>query len=296
MKLRSYFSLIVFISVLSVRAQEISATVVVSAPGINAVNRSVFSTLERSLTEFINTRKWTGKVFKKEERIKANFYLVVREYQDNRFKCELNVSAFRPVYNSSYETNLLSISDKQVEFEYLEYQTLDFNPDNLNNNLTAVFAFYVYMILGYDFDSFKLNAGREFFQKAKEIQVTASGQGYPGWDDKGKFFSRARWVNQLLASSNIMFHKAFYTYHRQGLDLMADDPKKAKTHIIRTFQYLQNPDKKNADLIIKLFYDAKSDEIVNILSGGPETLNQKLAYDLLMEQAPMYRMKWEKIK
>jgi uncharacterized protein YqfB (UPF0267 family) len=296
MKLRICFSILFFSIAFLSRAQEISANVVVSAPGISAVNKSVINTLQRSVTEFINTTRWTDKVFEKNERIKANFYLIVKEYENNKFVCELNVSAVRPVYNSSYETTTLALSDKNVTFEYLEYQPLTFNPDNLDNNLTAVLAFYAYMIIGYDFDSFKMNAGKPYFQKAKEIQVTAAGQSMPGWDDTGKFFSRAKWVDQLLLPANIMFHKAVYTYHRMGLDLMADNPKNGKTNVIRAIQYLEKVNKKNGDLIIKIFFDTKSGEIVSVLSDGPETLNQKSIYDVLMNLAPMYRMKWDKIK
>ncbi len=294
-KLLIFYSITFFFFAQTFRAQELKADVVVSAPGITTVNKNVFKTLERSITEFLNTTRWTNKVFKPEEKIKANFYIVVKEYKNNRFVCDLNVSGIRPVYNSSYETNTITVSDKNFTFTYLEYQPISFNAEMLDNNLTAVLAFYVYMIIGYDFDSFKLNAGRPYFEKAKSIQATAAGQGFAGWENQGKFFSRAEWVDQLLLASNIMFHKAFYTYHRLGLDKMADDPMEGKTNIIRSLQYLETVNNKNADILIKLFFDTKSDELVRILSGGPDTVNQNLVYEILMNLAPMYRMKWDNL-
>jgi hypothetical protein len=268
---------------------------VVTDRGIQTVNRNVFKTLEKSITDFLNTTVWTNRVFEKNERIKANFYLVVKEYKNNRFTCELSVSAVRPVYNSSYETNLFTVSEKNISFEYVEYQQLTFNPEMLDNNLTATLAFYAYMIIGYDFDSFKMNAGRPYFQKAKEIVSTAEGMGMPGWENTGKFFSKSKWIDQLLLPGNIMFHKSIYTYHRLGLDAMSEDARKGKTNIIYALQYLEKLSSRDSDLLVKLFFDTKSDEIVQVLSGGPAVPNQKNVREILMRIAPMYRMKWEKI-
>lgn len=285
-----------FINLYPANAQEIQANVRVMAPGITTVNKNIFKTLEKSIREFLQSQKWTDRVFKPEEKIKANFYFVVKEYKNNHFVCQLNISALRPVFNSSYETQTITVADKNVQFDYLEYQPLTFNPEMLDNNLTAVLAYYVYIILGYDFDSFKINGGQPYFRKAKEIQVNAAGQGLPGWENQGKFFSRAEWVDQLLLPANSVFHRAFYTYHRQGLDYMADDPAKGKRGVIRSLQLLRNVNKKNGDILIKLFFDTKSDEIVRILSGGPFLPEMKNVYEILMDLAPMYRSKWEKLK
>ncbi len=288
-------TVLIFLHSLYLQGQELQVDVVVSAPGVTNVNKQIFRTLEKSITEFFNTTRWTERVFKPEERIKAHLVLVVKEYKDNHFVCEMNIASYRPVYNSNYETLLLQFADKNVRFTYLEYQPLTFNPDILDNDLTTLLAFYAYVILGYDFDSFKLNAGNEYFKKAKEIQVTAAGQGMAGWESQGKSFSRARWIDQLLLPSNIMFHKAFYTYHRHGLDQMADDLTKGKTNVIRAIQYLEKVPENSSDLLIKTFFNTKADEIVQILSQGPKTANQKLIYDTLMKLAPMYRMKWEQL-
>jgi len=292
------YSLLFFllINLYPANAQEIQANVRVMAPGITTVNKNIFKTLEKSIREFLQSQKWTDRVFKPEEKIKANFYFVVKEYKNNHFVCQLNISALRPVFNSSYETQTITVADKNVQFDYLEYQPLTFNPEMLDNNLTAVLAYYVYIILGYDFDSFKINGGQPYFRKAKEIQVNAAGQGLPGWENQGKFFSRAEWVDQLLLPANSVFHRAFYTYHRQGLDYMADDPAKGKRGVIRSLQLLRNVNKKNGDILIKLFFDTKSDEIVRILSGGPFLPEMKNVYEILMDLAPMYRSKWEKLK
>ncbi len=276
-------------------AQEFQADVTVDASSINTSNLSVFKTLQNDLTSFINSKRWTKKVFKENERIKVIFYFVVKSYSNDKFQCELNVSVLRPVYGSGYETPLFTISDKNVQFEYQQYQPLEFNPDNLQSNLTATVAFYLYMALGYTFDSFKFNAGKEYFAQAQNIQQTAASTGMPGWEKTNDFFTKAKWVEQLLTNSNIMFHKAIYTYHRFGLDMMSGNLINGKTNLIRGIQYLTKVNRNNADFIIKLFFDTKSDEIVNVLKEGPRTSNQRNIKKILMDLAPMYSVKWEEI-
>ncbi len=276
-------------------SQELNADVVVDASRLNTANLSVFKTLEKDLRRFINTKHWTRKIFDKQERIKCSFVLSVTEYKNNSMTVELHVSAYRPVFNSSYETTLFTVKDENLRFDYQEYQPLIYNEGQMDNNLTAVIAYYAYMIIGYQFDSFKRNGGKPFFEKAKNIQTLASGSGIAGWDDRGKFFSRAKWVDQLLNPSNAMFHQAFYTYHRFGLDMMADNLTSGKTNIIRAIQYLEKLDKSRSDLIVKLFFDAKSHEIAGILKEGPVTPNAKRIKSLLLSLAPAYANLWEEI-
>jgi len=295
MKSLYVYSLLLLMFIGTANAQEFRAQVVVDASSLNTANLSIFKTLEKSLTSFINDKHWTQRVFRKKERIKANIYLVVKKYDNNRFTCELNVSALRPVYASTYETPLFLVSDKNFSFEYQEFQPLVFNPDQIEDNLTATIAYYLYMILGYDFDSFKLNAGKPYFEQAQNIAESAQSAGLPGWEKTGDFFSKPKWVEQLLTSSNFMFHKAFYTYHRYGLDLMAQNPKQGKTNIIRAIQYLTKLNAHDADFIIKLFFDTKSDEIVNILKEGPKTVNYRNVKTFLDKLAPTYAPKWKKL-
>jgi len=278
------------------RAQELRAEVFVDAAAVNTANRSIFKTLQKSVADFLNNTSWTGLQLKEHEKIKARFLFTIREYRQNRFVCRLTVSAYRPVYNSTYETPVLMAVDKNISFKYIEYQPLTFNEDFIDNNLTAVLAYYAYMIIGYDFDSFRLNGGEKYFMRASEIRAMAAGQGLPGWDDKGKFFSRARWVNQLLDPNNGNFHKAFYIYHRQGLDYFADDPVKAKKGIARALRLLSRLNTKRSDILIKLFFDTKSDEIVQVFSSGPALPEVRDIKRILTDLAPAYAYKWEKIK
>ncbi len=301
MKLRatSYRKLVIWFSILwagaRIQAQEFQADITVDASSLTSSNISVFKTLQNDLTSFVNSKRWTKKIFKENEKIKVIFYFVVKNYENNKFKCELNVSVLRPVYGSGYETPLFTISDKNIEFEYQQYQALEFNPGNLESNLTATVAFYLYMALGYTFDSFKFNAGKEYFDMAQNIQQTAASSGMQGWEKTNDFFSKAKWVEQLLSGSNIMFHKAIYTYHRFGLDFMSENLTTGKTNLIRGIQYLTKLNKSNADFIIKLFFDTKSDEIVNVLKEGPRTTNQRNIKKILMNLAPMYSVKWNEI-
>ena len=276
-------------------AQEFNASVTVDASGLATSNLEIFKTLEHDLTSLINKTHWTKRIFRPEERIECAFYIVVHKYEGDYFEAELNVSAFRPVYNSTYKTLTISVSDKNFKFKYQQYQPLEYNEFSYDNNLVGTIAYYLYMILGYDFDSFKTGAGLPYFKQAQKIAEMAAGTGAPGWEHSGKFFSRINWVQQLLYEENTMFHNAFYTYHRLGLDMMADNPKEAKTQIIHALQQMTKLDSHRADLLIRLFFDAKSDEIVQIFSSGEPPSNQKLLKSLLIELAPFYRNKWEQI-
>ncbi|NPA46006.1 MAG: DUF4835 family protein [Chlorobi bacterium] len=279
-----------------VQAQEFKATVTVDASALPTSNLPVFKTLEKDLTTLINKRHWTKKIFRPEERIECNFYIVLHKVEGNNYEAELNVSAYRPVYNSTYKTLTLSVSDKNFKFSYQQYQPLEYNEFSFDSNLTGTIAYYLYMILGYDFDSFKTGAGKPYFEQAQKIAEMASGTGAPGWEHSGKFFSRINWVNQILDPQNTQFHNAFYTYHRLGLDQMADKPREAKTQIIHALQQMTKLSSSRAGLLLRLFFDAKADEIVQIFSEGPVPANQKLLKNLLMELAPFYQYKWEKIR
>jgi len=298
MKFRIYKYLFLFAAFFLFRplpAQELRVNVKVEAPGIQTVNRQVFQTLEKSIRDFLQTTRWTDQTLEPHERIKANFYFVIREYKNNHYAAELNITAYRPVYNSTYETPTLMVSDKNVSFQYVEFQPLQYTPGLLDDNLTAILAYYAYMIIGYDFDSFRLNAGKPYFEEAKKIQAAAAGQAFPGWENRGKFFSRAEWVEQLLLPANDGFHKAFYTYHRQGLDYLADEPERAKRSIVRAIKLLDNLDRKKADILIKLFFDTKVDEIVKIFSDDRPTAENRELVRILTDLAPMYRNRWEQI-
>jgi len=286
----------VFLLTFPLRGQEFNARVIVDASALSTPNLPVFQTLENDLTALINKRHWTDKSFKPVERIECTFYLVILRYEDNRFDAQLNVTAYRPVYHSTYKTLTLTVADKQFSFNYQQYQPLEFNEYTFDNNLTGTIAFYLYMILGYDFDSFKIGAGKPYFEKAQKIAEMASAQGLKGWEENPRSFSRLGWVNEALNPQNTQFHNAFYTYHRTGLDLLADDPVKGKSHIVHALQQLNRLDKTRADLLLRLFFDAKSDEIVQIFNDGPVPPNQKFLYDLLMELAPYYKAKWDKIR
>lgn len=281
----------------TLNGQEFRAQVTVDASQIPTSNLSVFKTLEKDWQSLINKTRWTDRVFESNERIECSFLLSVRKYENNRIEAELSISSFRPVYNSTYKTPLLLLSDKKVVFNYQEYQPLTFTDYQYENNLVSITAFYLYMILGYDFDSFKNGAGKPYFEKAQKVAEMAAGAGASGWDlEAAGKFSRRRWVQEVLDENNTMFHTAFYNYHRRGLDFMADDPRKGKTGVAHTLQQLGKLDRTRSQLLLKLFFDAKSDEIVRIFSGGPRVPAQQHLPDVLMELAPYYQAKWNRIK
>ena len=300
MKLKDIFRLSIVLLLLSsggLTAQEFNAKVTVDASQIPTSNLQVFKTLEKDWQSLINKTRWTGRIFKTNERIECTFLLSVRKYENNRIEAELSISTLRPVYNATYKTPLLILSDKKVVFSYQEFQPLTFTDYQYENNLVSITAFYLYMILGYDFDSFKNGEGRTFFEKARKVAGMAAGAGAAGWDlEAAGKYSRRRWVQQALDENNVMFHTAFYNYHRRGLDFMAGDLRKGKTGIAHAIEQLAKLDRTRSDILLKLFFDAKSDEIVQIFTGGQQVPAQRNLYSTLMDLSPYYQAKWKQIK
>ncbi len=281
-----------------VRAQEFKADVTVNATAVRGSNKQVFKTLEKAIEEFINKRRWTDKQFQNHEKIKLDILLNIKSYDINKndITAELYFRSYRPVFNSDYETLLLNLVDKDFKFTYREFEKLDFNLELYDNNLVSTLAFYLYVALGHDFDSFKLDAGRPFYEKAEIIQTNADQNGVSGWAKDNKHNSKGDLIEQLLSGNSKFYHKAIYTYHRWGLDMMADKLSLGKNNIITAINYLQKfkDENHNADYLLKIFFDTKSDEIVQIFTAGPP-VNIRFVVNKLRNLAPNYDYKWDEI-
>ena len=248
---------------------ELNAKVTINSDKVQATNKQVFNTLQTALTEFLNNRRWTYATFGINERINCSFTIIVNEVvSDNSFKGELQVQSNRPVYNSSYTTTLLNFRDKQLDFDYVEFEPLEFTGNTLESNLTATLVFYVYLILGLDFDSFAPEGGSPYFQQAQQIVSLAQSQvAWPGWKAFESNQNRHAVITALTENAGADFRQMWYTYHLKGLDEMAANPDRARTTIIGALPALEKlKSARPTSVLLQMFTDAKLDEVVSIYS------------------------------
>lgn len=282
--------------VISANAQELNCSVSIDAEQTGQPNLQIFRTLETQLREFVNNTKWTNKVYKNQERIDCNMTLVISEYDGDSFTANLQIQSSRPVFQSTYDTPVYNYFDRQVKFSYKEFEPLNFNINSFESNLVSVVAFHVYTIIGLDADTFELNGGEPYFKIAKQITNTAASSNFQGWKANDGNQSRYRYNDALLSSVYKEFHSVMYQYHREGLDVMASDQKKAKQTIAAAINDLKGiNDRRPNSFLVRTFFDAKSDEIQAIFSGGPQVDITTLVENL-NRLAPTKRSNWSEIK
>lgn len=286
----------VFILSFSTQAQELNCSVLVDAEQTGQPNLQVFRTLQQELTDFVNNTKWTNKVYKNQERIDCNMSIIVSDFESNSFTATIQIQASRPVYGSSYNSPIYNYNDRQFSFDYTEFQPLNFNLNTFSSNLISVIAYHVYTIIGLDADTFELNGGDEYFETAKQIVNTAASGNFTGWKPTDGTQTRYRYNEAAISNVYQEFHTAMYDYHRKGLDKMAESPKDAKSAITDAIETLaQINNRRPNSYLIRTFFDAKSDEIQSVFSGGPNVDIVKLVENL-NKLAPTKRSNWSEIK
>ncbi len=293
---KKIFSFLVFFIPFAAIAQEFNCTVSVMAPQIQNIDQKVFQTLQQAIYEFMNNQKWTGDKYLNQERIEWTILITVSERISNdEFKGSIQVQSRRPIFQTSYNSPLFNYNDENFQFKYVEFQPLEFNESGSNPNLTAVLAFYAYIILGIDYDTFSLNGGAQYFAKAQQIASNMQSAQENGW----KAFEGTR--NRYWLSENINnpvfkpYHEMMYNYHRQGLDVMAKKKEDALSAITESIESLQSvhQEKPGSVLFQTLFY-AKADELVNIYSGAFPEMKVR-ASNVLNEIDPANSSKYSKI-
>jgi hypothetical protein len=282
--MRKIFLFVCVITVCSrVHAQEIQAKVIVNTQQVSGTNvdKTVLATFQNQLTAFINNRKWTSDVFQAQEKIRCNFILTIKSVDvDNLYQATLAIQAARPVYSASYQTALINYQDGDLQFKYLPFQQLDFNEnriqgtDPLAANLTAIFAYYVYMILGFDYDSFSPKGGDIYFAKAQNIVNNApEAKSISGW----KLFDGQRnryWLAENMRNGKYNdIHDIIYSYYRDGLDKMYNDNETARANILDALSSLQDFNQQNPNTMIAQFLvQGKAQEYIGIFKNGdPES-------------------------
>lgn len=293
---KSLLILLVLVLPFCAIAQELSAVVTVNSDQVGQTNQQVFKTLERSLNDFVNKTKWTNRNYKEIEKVNVRMFITVSEYQNDRFKASIQLQSSRPVYNTSYESPVFNYKDNQFDFNYTEFQPLVYNENVFDSNLISVIAYYAYIMLGIDADTFELNGGTEFYRKAQNIVTQAQGTSAAGWSQNSSDRTRFELVDNLLSNTFKEYRVTMYNYHRKGLDILADNNSTGKQVISGSMRLIETLVKRRPNaFLVQTFFDAKSEEIQNVFSDGPKVDIVQLK-ETLNRIAPFYSSTWSEIK
>jgi len=269
--LRKLIILLIFIGAFKASvAQELNCQVQVLSSQIAGTDKRVFESMRTAIFEFMNTRKWTNETFKIEERIDCSILINITEkIGTDEFRGTLQIQARRPVYKTSYNTALLNFNDNDIIFKYLESQPLEFVENTYTSNLTSILGFYAYYLIGLDYDSFSLNGGTPYLQKALAVVNNSQGSGYQGWKAFDSNKNRYWLVNNMLDATFVSLRECMYNYHRKGLDVMAENKESGRAVILESLQELKKVHQvKPLSFSLQVFFIAKADEIVNVFCGG----------------------------
>lgn len=296
----SFFSLVLFFVTcpLQVGAQELKCTVKVIHSQVQGTNTSVFENLETAIREFMNNRSWTELQYQEAERIDCAMNITIKKYNEstNTFEGELLFQVSRPVYNSGYSTTVFSMRDGNFVFSYKEYDNLEFNLNNLDNNLTAMLGYYAYLFIGMDLDTFSPLGGTEVLRVAESIVNNAQTMGEPGWKAFDDERNRHAIINDYLESSMEPFRQLQYKYHRGGLDEMAQNVDRGRTAVTEALEMLQTAhSNKPMSQLPQIFTDFKRDEIVSIYAGHGTEKERQTVYNIVSDLNPSQNTYWNKI-
>jgi hypothetical protein len=288
--------IIALVSSFSALAQEFNCTISVSTPQIEGTDRRIYQTLQTSLYEFINQRKWTNYDFKVEERIECTMMITVQDrISTDEFRGTINVQLRRPIYKTSYNSVLLNYIDKDFTFRYVEQETLEFQENSYTSNLTSVIAFYCYIMLGLDFDSYSPNGGTVYYEKAQSIVNSAQSAQERGWKAFESLKNRYWLAENLLNSAYSPIRQFLYSYHRMGLDQMSENVEMGRTEITQSIEFLRRASREKPGLfLLQLMMDAKRDEIINVYSQA-SPMDKTKAVNTLKEIDPANSAKYDKI-
>ena len=295
MKIPTFLLILLFLNN-NIKAQELSAQVVVNSDLVNQTNQQIFRTLERSINEFINTQVWTNQSFQDQERIRCSFILNLTSYNSDRFEATLQVQSQRPVFDSNYDSPVLNFLDKDIVFSYQEFQPLFFNRASFESNLVSLISFYAYIILGLDADSFDLYGGNSYFEQAFQIVNLAQSSSQSGWKPSDGTRNRFWLIDSMRSNSFREYRESLYTYHREGLDQMTQLPEQGKTAIMKAIQQLEPLYQRRPNaFLLQMFFDAKVEEIVSLFSDGP-AVDFDQTESILRKIAPFFTARWKQIK
>jgi len=297
-KIKKYLLLLIFpLFTTMLHGQEILCSFEIDTRQVEGTEKQVFETMKRAVNEFLNNRKWTNYEFEVDEKIECSMLLIVedRNFGTNEYSGRLNIALRRPVFNASYTTILFNYVDKDVKFKYIENQPLDFDQNNYTSNLTSLMAFYIYLFIGLDFDSFLLEGGTPYYSAAQNVVNAAQNSEYKGWKSFDSQRNRFWMVENLLNSAYSPLRSFLYDYHRMGLDVMHEDAEQGRVTIQQSLSYLKAIHSNRPGLpLLQILVDAKREEIINVFSEG--SANEKSqAAEIMVELDPSHTTDYRRI-
>ena len=284
----------------TISAQELQAKITINHAQISGTEKGVFDNLQQTLQQFVNNRQWTHLQFQKNERIICNFNITVTKYDrdQNLFTCKALIQANRPVFNSAYTSTLYNNVDDNFTFRFAEYDQLEFNEQQIDNQLTALFAYYAYLIIGIDLDSFAPKGGEDILQRCMILTNNAQNLDYPGWkafsDDRNRYAIISDYLDGVLEP----FRLLQYDYYRKGLDEMANNAERGRTEITAALETGLKKAKENRPLSLlpQIWTDFKKDELANIYRGKGTQKEKESIYELLFSINPSQNKYWDQVK
>lgn len=283
-----------------IHAQELQAKITINHAQISGTDNAVFDNLQQTLERFVNERQWTHLQFQKNERINCNFNLTVSKYDKSQglFTCKALIQANRPVYNSAYTTTIYNNVDENFIFKFAEFDQIEFNEETLDNQLTALFAYYAYLIIGLDLDTFSPMGGEDILQRCMNLTNNAQNLDFPGWKAFDNNRNRYAIIADYLDGGMKPFRQLQYDYYRKGLDEMANNAERGRTEITTTLEENLKKARENKPLSLlpQIWTDYKKDELANIYKGKGTQKEKESIYDLLFSINPTQNNSWDKIK
>jgi len=294
--MRTWFlTFFIFIFTGIVQSQELNCVIQINSDQVQGTNKSVFNTLQKSINEFVNNRKWTEMSFANSERIECSMTIIVKKVDGDAFTSEIQIQSRRPVFNSSYNSTLFNFKDLAFTFNYKEFDQLEMNQNSITSNLTAVLAYYAYIIIGYDMDSYARLGGTPYFQAAEDIVNLAQGANLDGWKAFESPKNRYALVSNLMDEAFKKYRNYFYEYHRLGLDEMSSNTANARARIAEGLPVLLEANRaRPSAIVISSFLDAKNDELLNIFSKAT-TKEKTDAVQILSDVNPTQSAKYEQL-
>lgn len=281
-------------------AQELNARITINTQKVGVTDKSVFDNLQQTLDQFVNERQWTEYQFQRNERIVCNFNITVNKYDktSNTFECSALIQANRPVYNSQYTTTLYNNTDNNFNFEFAEFDQLNFNEEIIDNQLTALMAYYAYLIIGLDLDSFSPLGGTDVLQRCMNLTNNAQNLSFPGWKAFDDSRNRFAIINDYLDEGMKPFRQLQYDYYRKGMDEMANNAERGRTNISTALEegLKEAHSNKPLSMLPQIWTDYKRDELANIYHGKGTQKEKESIYEILSSINASQNEAWERIR
>ena len=292
--------LLMVIAGINAKAQELEAKININHQQVQTTDKTVFENLQQTLEQFINDQQWTALQFQENERIQCSFNITVTKYDasSNRFSCTALIQANRPVFNSAYNTTIYNNKDKNFDFDFVQYDQLNFNEEVIDNQLVALVAYYSLLIIGLDLDTFSPMGGTDVLQRCMNLTNNAQNLDFTGWKSFEDSRNRFAIINDYLDESMKPFRQLQYDYYRNGLDEMAQNVERGRTNVTTALE--TNLKKAHADkplsMLPQIWTDFKKDELANIYKGKGTQKEKESVYDILFGINATQNTTWDKIK